>query len=233
MIDARAEHLADQIGAGVAAVRRNLAERRRMLPQIVRRDAVEHRAARRRQHRRQQLHDERRLQIDEAVARQQARHHVGVLRGRFGGERRERAGWQAEIETDREDVPRAHAGPDADDLRVLSWFATISSSSGSTAVWPRSMIDRPPIWITFRLGRIARTGDFASRRSPVLSISDSRIRRETTCCAPAASFMPHPPRSAVVEDDGADRLAVERGGQLARLQPVDELDLLDVARVAA
>jgi len=39
-----------------------------------------------------------------------------------------------------------------------SRFAAISSSSGSTADWPRSMIDSPPIWITFSIGRIARTG---------------------------------------------------------------------------
>ena len=71
---------------------------------------------RRRQHGRQQLHDERRLQIDKTVARQQAGHHVGVLGGRFGGQRRQRAGRQAEVETDRQNVPGAHAGTDADDL---------------------------------------------------------------------------------------------------------------------
>ena len=38
-------------------------------------------------------------------------------------------------------------------------------------------------------------------------------------------------RGGGVEDDGADRLAVERGGQLPGLEPVDELDFADVARV--
>ena len=50
------------------------------------------------------------------MARQQARHHVGVLGGRLGGQRRQRAGRQAEIQSDRQDVPGAHAGTDADDL---------------------------------------------------------------------------------------------------------------------
>src|SRR3989442_9718055 len=51
---------------------------------IVGGNSVEHGAARRRQHRGQQLHDERRFQIDKSVVREQAGHHVGVLRRRFG-----------------------------------------------------------------------------------------------------------------------------------------------------
>jgi hypothetical protein len=89
-----------------------------MLPEIVGWDAVEHGAARGRQHGGQELHDERRLKIDEAVCGEQARYHVGVLRRALRCECRQRAGRQSEIEADREHMARAHARPDADQLGV-------------------------------------------------------------------------------------------------------------------
>ena len=90
-----------------------------MLPQIVRRNAVEHRAARSRQHSWEQLYDERRLEVDETAIGEQARHHVGVLRRRLGSERGERPGWQTEVEPDRKNMPCPHTRADANHLRML------------------------------------------------------------------------------------------------------------------
>ena len=61
-----------------------------------------------------------------------------------------------------------------------AWFARTSSSSGSTADWPRSMIDWPPIWITFSCGRMRRTGASVPAIT-ARSTNDSRISVETTC----------------------------------------------------
>src|ERR1700719_2084798 len=103
---------------GVAAVRRDLADRRLMLPQIVRRNAVDHRAARSRQHSWEQFYDERRLEVDETAIGEQARHHVGVLRRRLGSERGERPGWQTEVEPERKNMPCPHTRADANHLRM-------------------------------------------------------------------------------------------------------------------
>src|SRR6516164_103130 len=73
---ASAEDFSNQVRSGVAPMGGKLAEERRMLPQRIRRDAVENRAPRCRQHGGKQLHYKRRLQIYKAVFSQQARNHV-------------------------------------------------------------------------------------------------------------------------------------------------------------
>src|SRR5262249_26317794 len=65
------------------------------------------------------LDDERRFEINKTVAREQAGYHVRVLRGALGSQRGQRSGGQTEIETDRQDVPRAHTRTCADNLSIL------------------------------------------------------------------------------------------------------------------
>src|SRR5437762_6289980 len=90
-----------------------------MFPQIVGRDAVEHGPARGSQHGREQLHDKRRFKIDKPAVGEQTGDHIGVLRRRFCRQRRQRPGWQAEVQADREDMPCPHAGTDSDHLQMF------------------------------------------------------------------------------------------------------------------
>src|SRR5205807_4363292 len=93
--------------ASITSMRRQLAHRRRMLPQGIWRNAVEDRAPCGSQHGRQQLYDERRLQVDEAMLGQQARDHVGVLPSVLGAEGGEHTSRQPQVEADRENMPGA------------------------------------------------------------------------------------------------------------------------------
>ena len=130
-------------------------------------------------------------------------------------------------------MPRAHAGPDADHLGVRRLvgddLVEQRHQRGVAAVHDRQAADLDHVEVA---AGSRRTGDSVPAIS-ALSISDSRISRETTCWAPRECRSCGALPAVGVVDDGADRLAVERGGELAGLQAVDELDLADVARVAA
>src|SRR5262245_30077804 len=105
-----------------------------------------------------------------------------------------------------------------------SFSGTSSSSSGKIAARPRSMTDWPPILRTRTSGSIA-TASYSrpATAPPVIGEAPSElasVRRE----------MPSP-TGLLLDDDGADVLAGQGGGELAGHQAVDDLDALDVARV--
>src|SRR5215813_8759103 len=101
-----------------------------------------------------------------------------------------------------------------------------SSTSGRIASWPRSMMERPPIFTTCSqgsslIGRVPATGR--------VRLPSSRVWRasgEATCLMSLVSAM------VVVllarGDDGADVLAGERAGQIAGDQAIDDLHLAHV-----
>ena len=98
---------------------REFANRRRMLPERVWRDAVEHCAPRCRQHGGKQLHHEGRFQVYKPMLCQQARHHIGILGRIFGAERSQRAGGQSQIQANREDMPRTYTRAHSNHHAVL------------------------------------------------------------------------------------------------------------------
>src|SRR3954465_12740062 len=96
----------------------------------------------------------------------------------------------------------------------LALAATSSSSTGNTAARPRSSSDRPPLLMTLRSGMSA-TGEYSSSVLAVVSV------------APASG----PAMSLRMGDHRSHFFAGQRPRQFAAPQPVDDLDLLDVARV--
>src|ERR1700679_3644368 len=112
--------------------------------------------------------------------------------------------------------------------RRCSFITSRSSSTiGRIASAPRSMIERPPIFTTCtqgrsRIGRPPATGRVRSESSSVW-----RASGEATCLAESVrSVMSISLRG----DDGADMLAGERAGQVARDEAVHDLHLVDVTR---
>ena len=113
-----AEALGEQVRAGVGAVRRDAAHAGRMLPERVRRVAVEDHARRGLDEERQQVAEDLRRDRHHAVRRKQRAEHVGVAEGVGDGQLGQHAGRQPEVDADREDVPAAHAAARADDQLV-------------------------------------------------------------------------------------------------------------------
>src|SRR5215471_9102314 len=103
-----------------------------------------------------------------------------------------------------------------------------SATSGRIASWPRSMMERPPIFTTCThgtslIGRAPATGR--------VRLPSSRVWRasgEATCLISLVSAMMK--FSSARGDDGADMLAGERAGQIAGNEAVDDLHLAHVAR---
>ena len=115
---ARAEHLGDQEAAGVGPLRRNAADDRVLLPQLVGRHSLaDHRAADLQIVRQ----DAEALRLDErnSVSGEQVVQHLRVLPGDRGAEHREDADRQAEIDREAVDVARARAGAGAENHLVL------------------------------------------------------------------------------------------------------------------
>src|SRR5579871_5752456 len=106
--------------------------------------------------------------------------------------------------------------------------ARSSSTSGRIASWPRSMMERPPIFTTCSqgkslIGRVPATG-----RVRLPSRSVWRASGEATCLIWLVSGMAM--FSSARGDDGADMFAGERAGQVAGNEAVDDLHLVDVTR---
>src|SRR5262249_45517915 len=103
-----------------------------------------------------------------------------------------------------------------------------SSTIGRIASWPRSIMERPPIFTTCTqgsslIGRLPATGR--------VSLSSSRVWRasgEATCLIWLMSFMAL--FTSLRGDDGADMLARKRAGEVAGDEAIDDLHLVDVAR---
>src|SRR5262245_37036128 len=101
-----------------------------------------------------------------------------------------------------------------------------SSTSGRIASWPRSMMERPPIFTTCtqgssRIGRSPATGPVRSRSSRAW-----RASGEATCLIWLSAMAM---LSSARSDDGADVLAGERAGQSAGDEAIHDLHLADVA----
>ena len=121
------------------------------------------------------------LDVGDALRREQAREDVAVLAGLAGGERRERADRQAEVEADAVEMAGANAGAGQDEQAMLrqqrAQLVDERQDRFGTAVHDQ----RPPIFTTCSqgsswIGRSPATGRVRSRSSRVW-----RASGEATC----------------------------------------------------
>ena len=152
---------------------------------------------------------------------------MAVLAGFACGERSKRPDRQAEVETNAVDVAGADAGTGQNEQTVLRQKLRNSSTSGRIASWPRSMMERPPIFTTCtqgrsRIGRPPATGRVRSSSRRVLACE----RRGDVLDLVGVS---HGEFSLARGNDGADMLAGKRAGEVAGDEAVDDLHLADVA----
>src|SRR5215212_11561577 len=107
--------------------------------------------------------------------------------------------------------------------------APIASTSGYTLALPPSIIERPPTLMTWQSASMRTTG-VSVEDITCLSSRLSRISRDLTwwrrsvagCCE--LSIESCSPSRRLGGDDCPHRLSIKRSREVARYQPVDDLD---------
>src|SRR5215212_2094297 len=114
--------------------------------------------------------------------------------------------------------------------------APIASISGYTLALPPSIIERPPILMTWQSASMRTTGvsveDMTCLSSRLSRISNDRTwwrRSVAGCCE--LSMSSYSPSRHSRGDDGPHRLSIERSSEVARDQPVDDLNRAPVLSV--